>query len=393
MTGEPTAAADPRPGAATGMNDAASNGHATTTTGAAAAGAVAPNPLQARVRRTVLAVVAILVLCVPFGVFALINHEVAASSWAAWAGFTALVTYVLGGPAVAYLTVGLLTALVPIALVVGAVPAAGAGLMAVMCGGVGVSAAWGLHRGMMLVPMFLACVMIAPSVWGSSVPVDRTATDYLVWSMVIWGGGALWAALVFPPLLRKMKPIPREPNTRSDTIIYTTIITVFCTLSTLAVLIWWPGSNGAWLIVTLLVITQVGHVDTLKHTTARVAGTVVGVAVAAVVASLATNQTVLIGIGLVLMVIAVVIRTGPNYWLYMAFMTPAIVLFSSTSGAEVDITGAQRLLDTLVGAALVLLASAIAVWWARQQQTHPGDPAAVGGHHRARPIGGPPRPR
>jgi len=51
------------------------------------------------VRRTVLAVVAILVLCVPFAVFALINHEVAASSWAAWAGFTALVTYVVGGPA------------------------------------------------------------------------------------------------------------------------------------------------------------------------------------------------------------------------------------------------------------------------------------------------------
>jgi len=241
------------------------------------------------------------------------------------------------------------------------VPVAGAGLMAVMCGGVGVSAAWGLHRGMMLIPLFLACVMIAPPVWGS-VPVDRNATDYLVWAMVIWGGGALWAALVFPLLLRKMKPVPREPNTRGDTIVYTTIITVLCTLSTLAVLIWRPGSNGAWLIVTLLVITEVGHVDTLKRTTSRVVGTVVGVAVAAVVASLTTNQTALIGIGLVLMVIGLVIRIGPRYWLYMAFMTPAIVLFSSTSGAGVEITDAQRLLDTLVGAALVLLASAITVW-------------------------------
>ena len=74
-----------------------------------------------------------------------------------------------------------------------------------------------------------------------------------------------------------------------------------------------------------------------------------------------TNQTGLIGIGLVLMVIAIVIRIGPRYWLYMAFMTPAIVLFSSTSGAGVDETGAQRLADTLIGAALVLLTSAMTI--------------------------------
>ena len=267
MTGEPLAAADANQGADTAAPAVTVSEPSLHADGAAS---VKPNPLQARVRRTVLACVAILVLCVPFVVFALINHEVAASSWAALAGLTALVNYVLGGRAVAYLTVGLLTALTPIALVVGAVPVAGAGLMAIMCGGVGVSAAWGLHRGMMLVPLFLACVMIAPPVWGS-VPVDRNATDYLVWSMVIWGGGALWAALVFPPLLRKMKPIPREPNSRGDTIAYTATITVLCTLSTLAVLIWQPGSNGAWLIVTLLVITQVGQVDTLKSTTTRVA--------------------------------------------------------------------------------------------------------------------------
>ena len=378
MTGEPLAAADANQGADTSVPAVTMSEPSLRADGAAS---VTPNPLQARVRRTALACVAILLLCVPFVVFALINHEVAASSWAAFAGLTALVNYVLGGRAVAYLTVGLLTALTPIALVVGAVPAAGAGLMAIMCGGVGISAAWGLHRGMMLVPLFLACIMIAPPAWGS-VPVDRNATDYLVWSIVIWGGGALWAALVFPPLLRKMKPIPREPNSRGDTIAYTATITVLCTLSTLAVLIWQPGSNGAWLIVTLLVITQIGQVDTLKSTTTRVIGTIAGVAVAAVVASLTTNQTVLIGIGLVLMVIALVIRTGPNYWLYMTFMTPAIVLFSSTSGAGVDTTGEQRLLDTLIAAALVVLASAITVWWARHQQTHPVDPPAAGGQHR-----------
>jgi hypothetical protein len=89
--------------------------------------------------------------------------------------------------------------------------------------------------------------------------VDRTSTSYLLWNLVFLGGGALWAALVFPPLLRKQKLPPRpEPWTRDDTLVYTTTITVLCTASTLGVLIWRPGSNGAWLVVTLLAVTQFG---------------------------------------------------------------------------------------------------------------------------------------
>ena len=40
--------------------------------------------------------------------------------------------------------------------------------------------------------------------------------------------------------------------------IYTTTITVLCTASTLGVLIWRPGSNGAWLVLTVLAVTQFG---------------------------------------------------------------------------------------------------------------------------------------
>ena len=105
------------------------------------------------------------------------------------------------------------------------------------------------------------------------------------------------------------------------------------------------------------------------------------VAAAALVASATTNQTVLIGIGPVLMVVVIVIRIGPRYRL-IAFMTPAIVLFSSTSGAGVDETGAQRFADTLIGAALVLPASAITILWSPHQAIQADDPSAAGGHHR-----------
>jgi hypothetical protein len=69
--------------------------------------------------------------------------------------------------------VGLLTALTPIAIVSGTVPVAGAVLMALMCFGVGLSAARGLHRGILLIPMYVALVIIAPSPWSGLTAADR----------------------------------------------------------------------------------------------------------------------------------------------------------------------------------------------------------------------------
>ncbi len=315
-----------------------------------------------------MAVAAILIGLVPVVVFGLINDQWSASSWAIWGMLTALINLILGGRLLAWLSAGLLVALTPVAIVSGAVPVAGAGLMAIMCFGVGLSAARGINRGMMLVPLFMACMVIAPPAW-SGHAVDRSTTSYLLWMMLIFGGGALWAIVVFPPLLRKRKFAPPEPNTRADTVVYTVIITVLCTASTLGVLLWYPGSKGAWLVITLLVITEVGHQDTVKRTVRRVAGTVAGVAIAAGVAALTNTEGVLLAIAFVLLVVALVIRQGPHYGLYMAFMTPAVVLVSSSSIANVDKTDAQRLAFTVVAAGLVLLASGIAVAWAHYQQT------------------------
>ena len=255
-------------------------------------------------RRTVVAVAAIVILSVPFAVFAAISGQGAASSFAALGGAVALTNLIYGGRPIAYLSVGLLTALTPVAIVSGAVPVAGAGLMAIMCFGVGLSAAVGLHRGLLLIPMFLAFMIIAPPPWSGHAAVDRTSTSYLLWNMLFLGGGALWAALVFPPLLRKQKLPPRpEPWTRDDTVVYTTTITVLCTASTLGVLIWRPGSNGAWLVLTLLAVTQFGADAHLKRTLGRVAGTLAGAVIAAIVASVSGSEAVLVAIGLVLLVI------------------------------------------------------------------------------------------
>ena len=323
-------------------------------------------------RRTVVAVALIAILCVPFAVFAVISGEFGASSWALMAGIAVLVNFVYGGRSIAYLSGGLLTALIPIAIVAGEDPVTGGALMALVCFGVGVSAAWGLNRGLLLIALYLVYMIIAAPLFSGDTAVDRASTSYLLWNMLFGGGGALWAALVFPPLLRKTKMPPRpKPWARMDTVVYTITITVLCTASTLAVLIWWPGSDGAWLVVTVLAVTQLGGDATLKRAWARVAGTVVGVVIAAVLASVSDSETMLFGIGLILAVVLVVIALSPHsYFLWTVVVTPQVVLFASASVADVDMTDAQRLVFTLVGIALTLLASGVALGWAHYKQAN-----------------------
>jgi hypothetical protein len=330
------------------------------------------------VRRAVVAVAVVVIASVPFAVFAAISGQVAAASLAVLGGAAVVSNLLIGGRAIAYLTVGLLTALTPIAIVSGTVPVAGAALMALMCFGVGLSAARGLHQGMLLIPMYLSFLIIAPPPWSGLTEVDRTSTSYLLWNMLFLGGGALWAALVFSPMLRRAKVSPHrpEPWAQVDTLVYTITITVLCTVSTLGVLIWRPGSNGAWLVLTVLAVTQLGSDATLKRTWHRIAGTVVGATIAAVVASVSASETALIAVGLVLTVILVVIAQSPHsYFLWTVVVTPQVVLFTSTSIADVKTTDAQRLAFTVIGLALILLASGVTIGWAHYQQAHPS-PAA-----------------
>ncbi len=102
--------------------------------------------------------------------------------------------------------------------------------------------------------------------------------------------------------------------------------------------------------LTVLAVTQFGADAHLKRTLGRVAGTVAGAVIAAIVASVSSSEAELVAIGLVLLVITAVIMLGPHpYVLYSIFLTPTVVLFTSTSIADVTTTDAQRVGFTLIG--------------------------------------------
>jgi Fusaric acid resistance protein-like len=335
-------------------------------------------------RRAVAGVVVIALLGVPFAVLAVLSGQ-SAASWAMFSALATLTVLLTAGQEYAYLTVGLLTALTPVAIVSGAVPVAGAALMALMCLGVGVSAHWGLQRAMLNIPIYIAFIMIAPPPWTGQA-VDRTTTSYLLWNMLSMGGGALWAALVFPPLLRKRKisvPLgPPKPWARPDVVAYTITITVLCSACTLAILAWWPGSDLGWLPITVLAVSGFGFGagtgTTVKRSLSRIGGTIIGFAFAALVASVVDSEAVLIGIVLILGIMVVVVALSvKSYLLFEAFVVPFVVLAAATSIADVDKTDAERLAAVVIGGALVLLATGITLSWAHYQQAHSPSVAAV----------------
>ena len=64
-----------------------------------------------------------------------------------------------------------------------------------------------------------------------------------------------------------------------------------------------------------------------------------------------------------MLVVVIAVSLHPN-WVWTLVLTPIVVLFTSSGIADVVITDAARLGFTLIGGALVLLATAIAQAWA-----------------------------
>jgi hypothetical protein len=82
---------------------------------------------------------------------------------------------------------------------------------------------------------------------------------------------------------------------------------------------------------------------------------------------------------------ALTAKFSPHYWVYMALITPTIICFTASSSAQVANLGEQRAQDVLIGAALVLLASAITIGYSHvtKKSGHAPTqdaPAVVGAH-------------
>ncbi len=129
-----------------------------------------------------------------------------------------------------------------------------------------------------------------------------------------------------------------------------------------------------WIIVTAVIVLQPHSGTTLRRGLQRVAGTVVGAMVAALLAPLVHGQ---LRAALVLFVLALVAAAfrKHNYAVYAALMTPLFILMAESTSGDWHLVS-TRISSTLLGGVIALFGS-YAFWPHREREQLPAAPPAA----------------
>lgn len=385
-------------------------------------------------RRTAIALALMALILVPSMVLFVITKQPSAT-YAAMGTMIGAFAVIAGGVRMGVVTSIVTALLAPIVIVAGLSPLTGAAVMALMALTVGRLAIFGLHRAVMLVPIFLAWPMLTPVPWIPTADLDRvnelltrfgyslaealdqvqpgssggggssTAassavtsalihqrvdTTYLTWIAVFFFVGAIVPVLILPFLLRKVHLPAPAPHPRSEAVPYTIIITVLTAVATYWFLDHPKQIAGSFFIATILVLTQVGSDIKWRITIERVLGTFGGLALLlGLTAAIGKESyTEVMGIpmpmtfyafGVAFGVAAIIAKFSPRQWIYYILITPTAALLNAFTTSQASDVGKQRLVDNLAGATLVIVATLITIVAGRYMEKHPaaGAPSAT----------------
>jgi uncharacterized membrane protein YccC len=122
-----------------------------------------------------------------------------------------------------------------------------------------------------------------------------------------------------------------------------------------------PLPHGPWAVLAAAVSLQPSHSATWARTVQRVAGTVAGAVLVALVIVIAPNPVALIAL-IAATIFAAVALLPLSYFYFAFFITPAFVLFAELVERRQDLASA-RALDTLIGGALAIVGASL--FWRR----------------------------
>ncbi len=174
-------------------------------------------------------------------------------------------------------------------------------------------------------------------------------------------GALAWAICMAPAALRRTAPAPAPitaPRERGSLALFVRVA-VGCALAGWASLALGVG-HPYWSVVTAASVFQAGAAPSRRRAAQRVLGNVLGLALFAALLPLArTGEAALVLVALALQVGAEAFISR-NYWLGSVCVTPMALLLGEFAGPHrAGPLVTDRLVDTLVGAALGLLACAL----------------------------------
>lgn len=229
----------------------------------------------------------------------------------------------------------------------------------------GYGARLGLHNALMMTVIALGFIVTQP-------PKFDGASLAPVIAGLITLGASLYVTLVMFVARRWMHPPALTKLVTSRVVAYSSILAVMIGGVTWCVVHFDLGHAGAWIILTILVVFQPYLGTSYSKAGQRIIGTALGFVVASVIGLFISSGPWLYLIGVILFMVAgSFMMLGKPYWVFVLFLTPAVVLFTS-AGSTVDQTAVIRLEATGVGVLVTLLVMLLLTPLAKRLQVKSG---------------------
>jgi len=259
------------------------------------------------------------------------------------------------------LRIGVLAALLVgaasgIAVASSAVVAIGVLVMVATAIGLGVSARWHWNRAFIALPITVAFIVAED-------PSQDPLASGFAFGAAMAGYGLVVAVISSPLRPRKRigdgEPVS-DPASWSRTWGYTSVLAVTTAATSAIALTFDWGHTGGWLMMTPFIVIQPYIQDGWRKAFSRTLGTVGGFLIAYLLGELLGSGDLLTAFGVAFGVLAVtaMVERWP-YAVYATLLTPAIVILESI-GRPIQTTDNNRLVATVLGVALALLAMAVA---------------------------------
>jgi hypothetical protein len=225
---------------------------------------------------------------------------------------------------------------------------------------VGLSAVWGLHAVAAFAGIQPAIVVIAgyhAVSFGGTTP--GPGGQALISAGVVVIGG-VWALFIGRTLLRDESSGPPARVPSRIVVFYTGALVLMLGVASYIASTWFLKTTAGWVLLTILLVTRPTYDESRQMIRERGLGTAAGGLAAAVIAVIVSNSTALVAIGTLSMLVAAVLQLQHARYAYFAvFVTAAIVLVDAqrSNVFEIDL---QRVVYSLIGVALVVVAVAAA---------------------------------
>lgn len=274
--------------------------------------------------------------------------------------FAAFLAALLGGWRVGLVLVVPLAVASALAVAVSDSPWLAAVLMLVVAGARDWLATRGLHNALTSAVIAIGFLVADPPAQSTSLP-DPAFVGLVVAAAALYGAG------VVALLSRRLPARPALPTVSgSRALVFAVSNGLLMAVATWVVVRLDLGHTGAWLLLTMVVVSQPYVQDGFDKALQRAGGTVLGFIAAMAVSALTSTTAILYLVGMgALMAGSVLYLKHRPYWMFAGCLTLAIVMLEGAS-SSVEVTADSRLIATLVGAGAALAMTAALQPYARR---------------------------